>query len=174
MFINVKHPEKGDVEIELFDSCKTITSKRFHELGKIILHQSEIGDSTEHIGKNYANLIDICRSINPNDKNSVVDSVSKIEQGLLNQNYAIAQVMLGTSITSLSLCPLIKSVNGEPYTDLSIEGAEKMRDFLLETDISYEHVGELVVELKKKLTTSFIHFYLINTTQLVTQAQSVN
>lgn len=139
-------------KINLYATVKELPIDRYHELGKLILQHSGIGDSPEDIPRHYESL----------SKYIAMDNKNAVLQELQNLHNNLYYSFMGIDINSYCFAVFVRDVDGEYYNDLSVSGSELMVKKLGEYGVTQGQVESITTDLKKKLIRNFLPSFLID------------
>lgn len=132
----------GKNTVELYDSIDELPWARYHMFNKYLLIDAGIGsdlnDVNMHVDK-------IARFIHIDDKKAAAMQLDNLKQSL----YFIVQ---GVSPKHMAFVPLVKSINGMEWADLSEEGVKKCLAALQSQPATW--FTKMVEQVKKKLMRS--------------------
>lgn len=112
----------GGHDLEIYDSIDELPVIRFHKYNKMLLVDSGIGSDLSDFDSHIERAIRYCRT---------KPELAAAELDNLRQNvYFIQQEV---SPKHLAFCVLVKSINGEPFTDLSDDGLKSLLEKLNES-----------------------------------------
>lgn len=145
----MKTVQVGKYKLEIYDSIEDLPIRRFHKFNKFLLIDSGVGSDFNDVNTKISK---ISRYIDRGDSKNAKIELENIRQAL----YLITEE---TNARHLSFVPLIKSINGEPFEDISDENIRTVHQKL--NDVPTGFFDHLLRGLKKKIDSE-INLYFPN------------
>lgn len=135
----MKTIKAGGHKLEIYDSIDELPVKRFHKFNKYMLVDSNIG----------SDLNDITASVQRIEAFVVKNDAKNALQGLANLRESLFLIAQEKNIRHLSFMPLIKSIDGQPVTDISDENLERLLAMFKNEKVNW--FIRLIESVKKKI-----------------------
>lgn len=129
----------GQHTVEIFDAIDTLPMLRFHAYNKMLLIDAGVGSDLADFDNHIEKAMRFCRANKP----------ELATQELDNMRQNVYFIQSGISPKYLAFCALVKSVDGEPKTDLSIEGLQKVLQIF--ADVPVNELTAQIEAVKKKI-----------------------
>jgi hypothetical protein len=135
----MKTTKIGERAVVLYDSIDELPMLRFHKYNKMLLVDAGIGSDLQDFDTHIEKAIRYARSKTP--------ELAAIELDNMRQNVYFIQT--GISPKHLAFAVLVKSIDGEPYNDLSDDGLQKVVDMF--GDVPVKELTAQMEAVKKKI-----------------------
>ena len=129
----------GERTVEIYDAIDELPMLRFHKYNKMLLVDAGIGSDLQDFDTHIEKAIRYARSKTP--------ELAAIELDNMRQNVYFIQT--GISPKHLAFAVLVKSIDGEPYNDLSDDGLQKVVDMF--GDVPVKELTAQMEAVKKKI-----------------------
>lgn len=143
----MKTLEIGKHKIEQYDSIEDLPMARYQKFNKFLLIDAGLGSDVEHFAE-HANRI--AAFIRQDKKEDALKEVRNLTQ-------CVQLVASEISPAFLAFAALIKSIDGEPFDDLSEAGLTRITEVI--SDIPAGVMFAKLAELKKKLETELMLYF---------------
>lgn len=140
----MKTIQLGKNVIEIFDDIKEFPITRYKDFQKYLVEDSGIGSNMGAVNKHFEML----------DRFLKAGKLSEAQQERDNLHMNLFMMIEGISITSVSFCCLIHSINGDVVKDLTEEGLKAMGEKLADHGMTSGQLDDLLEDVKKKLILS--------------------
>ena len=131
----------GDNIIEIFDDIKELPITRYKDLQKYLVEDSGIGSNMAAVNKHFEML----------DRFLKAGKLSEAQQERDNLQMNLFMMLEGISITSVSFCCLVHSINEKVITNVNEDGLKEMGDLLSAHGMTIGELSDLLDDVKKKL-----------------------
>ena len=129
----------GEYTVEIYDAIDELPMLRFHKYNKMLLVDAGIGSDLQDFDTHIEKAMRYARSKTP--------ELAAIELDNMRQNVYFIQT--GISPKHLAFAVLVKSIDGEPYNDLSDDGLQKVVDMF--GDVPVKELTAQMEAVKKKI-----------------------
>lgn len=129
----------GGHTVEIYDAIDTLPMLRFHAYNKMLLIDAGIGSDLADFDNHIEKAMRFCKGKKP----------ELAAQELDNMRQNVYFIQSGVSPRHLAFCALVKSIDGEPITDLSTDGLQKVLDLF--ADVPQNELTAQLEAVKKKI-----------------------
>lgn len=132
-------------KVVFYDSIEDLPITQFHKYGKFLLVESGIGDTIQDIDRHITRIA------------GCLDDKKKATQELLNLRHCMYAVATEQDIrTKATLC-LVKSVDGEEWSDYSDSGIDALYGLL--NGVSVREMESLASEVRKAIDENLMQYF---------------
>lgn len=139
----------SNYKIELYDSIHNLPAWRDVKIDYYLLEDTGLGTNIEAIGSLFSSIVSAARSGNAKD---VETAVYNIMSGIYSQIQEYRPDFMAWAC-------MIKSINGEPFEDLSWDNVKKTIKMLSDDGLTIGDLDETFEEIKKKFPESWTSFF---------------
>lgn len=126
--------------IEYYENPETIPYRRYQRFCSLLASENETGDNFSSLDKRVSRSIAYIAS---DERQAAINELSNLRMALHNVSSEIG-------LKGLAAAVMVKSIDGVPCDDISIEGLQKTLDKLSELGVSKKDIDDTTSDLKKK------------------------
>lgn len=136
--MNVK--ELNGIKIEIYDTPEELPIKRYQRFNKFLMKANEVGNDFSDYNARTLKAMEFLK------KKMMDEAVVELD----NRRQLVFNAFMEYSPSSFALAILVKSIDGEVFTDYSEEGLMKVLDRLDEIGFSENEKNKTIKQVKKK------------------------
>ena len=143
---------KRKVSIEFYDSIEEMPHRNYMKFNKEMMRQNEVGNDNNDVLKRIERAMSFINA-GSSDK-----AFRELSNARMTYTYAGAEIQP----KGLALASMVKTIDGQPQTDLTSDGLRRVLTVLQDNGITKQEVDEISEDIKKKSSENSRFSFLTN------------